>query len=130
MDMGTKTAMSDKVVAITANPICLEPLIEASRTGSLFSILLCIFSRTIIASSTTSPTAKTYARRVKTFIEKPNISSIINEEIKETGIATAGIKVAQNDLKNKNITAITKHIAIAKALKTSFMEASTNLDLS
>jgi hypothetical protein len=58
------------------------------------------------------------------------MSNIINEEIKETGIATAGIKVAQNDLKNKNITAITKHIAIAKALKTSFMEASTNLDLS
>ena len=59
MDKGTKTAIKDKVVAITANPICRDPLIEARSTGSLFSILLCIFSSTIIASSTTSPTAKT-----------------------------------------------------------------------
>ena len=70
IEIGTKTAIKESVVAITAKPICLEPLNEAKRTGSLFSILLFIFSRTTIASSTTKPTAKTYARRVKTFIEK------------------------------------------------------------
>ena len=56
--------------------------------------------------------------------------NIINDDINETGIAIAGIRVAQNDLKNIKITAITNAIAIAKALKTSLIEASTNLDLS
>ncbi len=35
MDKGTKTAIKDKVVAITAKPICLDPLIEARRTGDI-----------------------------------------------------------------------------------------------
>ena len=89
-----------------------------------------MFSKTTIASSTTSPTAKTYANKVRTFIEKPNISNIINDATSDTGIAIAGIRVAQKDLKNRNITAITRHMAMLSALKTSFIDASTNLDLS
>ena len=54
----------------------------------------------------------------------------MNDEIKETGIAIAGISVAQKDLKNIKITVITNAIAMASALKTSLIEASTNLDLS
>jgi hypothetical protein len=54
----------------------------------------------------------------------------MNDAIRDTGIATAGISVAHKDLKKIKITAITKHIAILKALKTSFIDASTNLDLS
>ena len=54
----------------------------------------------------------------------------MNDEIRDTGIAIAGIRVALNDLKKTKITAITNAIAIASALKTSFIDASTNLDLS
>ena len=68
--------------------------------------------------------------KINQLIEKPKIFKIMNDEIRDTGMAIAGIRVALNDLKNTKITAITNAIAIASALKTSFIEASTNLDLS
>ena len=71
-DNGRNTATSTSVVAITTNVICLAPSIDASNAFSPFSILLFIFSKTTIESSTINPIASTNAKNVSTFNEYPN----------------------------------------------------------
>ena len=62
---GTNTASSEKVVAMTARPISLVPLIAASKGFCFFSsIKRKMFSTTMMASSMTMPTASASATRL------------------------------------------------------------------
>ena len=68
---GTNTATRAIVVEITANPISLLPSIAACHRLFPISIWRYIFSRTTIASSTTSPIAKTKPSKVRILIVNP-----------------------------------------------------------
>ena len=68
-EMGTNTAMSTSVVAMTAKPISRDPLIEASTGGSPPSMRRTMFSSTTMASSTTRPMASTAPNKVSVLIE-------------------------------------------------------------
>ncbi len=67
--IGRKTATSVMDMAITGMPSSLAPIRAASIGFLPSSICLLTFSTTMIASSTTSPIARTMARRVSKFIE-------------------------------------------------------------
>ena len=71
-EIGTNTAASVSVVAITAKEIWRAPRTAASSGGSPSSMRRWMFSSTTIASSTTMPIASTSASRVSTLIEKPS----------------------------------------------------------
>ena len=68
-DTGTKTAISTSVVAMTANPISREPLMDARTGGSPPSMRRTMFSSTTMASSTTRPMASTAPSSVSVLIE-------------------------------------------------------------
>jgi hypothetical protein len=68
-EIGTKTAASVSVVAMTAKPISRPPLTAATSGGSPISAWRCTFSSTTIASSTTRPIASTSPSSVSTFTE-------------------------------------------------------------
>ena len=68
-DNGRNTETRTSVVAITTKVICLAPSIDALKDFSPFSILLFIFSKTTIESSTINPIANTKAKKVSTFNE-------------------------------------------------------------
>ena len=68
-EMGTNTAISTSVVAMTAKPISREPLMAASAGGSPVSIRRTMFSSTTMASSTTRPMASTAASSVSVLME-------------------------------------------------------------
>ena len=61
----------------------------------------CVFSKTTIASSTTSPTARTKPNKISKFIENPKIFININTPINDTGIAANGINAALAVPKNR-----------------------------
>ena len=85
-----------------------------------------MFSSTTIASSTTSPTARTKPNKIKRFIEKPNNAINIKTPISETGMAQKGISEALAVPRNKYVTALTKTIASIIALITSCIDSLTN----
>ena len=93
-DKGTNTATSTSVVAITANPISLEPSMAARRGFWPSSIRLNMFSSTTIASSTTRPIANTRPNKVNTLMVYPIADITVNVAITDTGTTTAGISVA------------------------------------
>ena len=68
-EMGINTAIRTIVVAITAKATCFAPRLAAKSAGSPASIRRWIFSKTTIASSTTSPIARTSANSVSTLTE-------------------------------------------------------------
>jgi len=94
--MGRKIITSERVVAITASPISLVASIEA-RTRSLpfSSMNRKIFSRTMMASSMTMPTASVNARSVMLFREKSMPRIRVKVEMIEAGMATAAINTAR-----------------------------------
>ena len=93
---GTNTASSESVVAMTANPISLVPLIAASKGLSFLSwICLKMFSTTMIASSMTIPTAKARATRLIEFNVTLATHMTPKLAIMEVGMASAEIKVAR-----------------------------------
>ena len=71
-DKGKNTLIRTNVVAITTKVICLAPFTDASKACSPPSILLLIFSKTTIESSTINPIANTSARNVRTLSEYPS----------------------------------------------------------
>ncbi len=94
-EIGRITAISTRVVAITAKPISRLPLTAASKVGSFASMRRTIFSKTTMASSTTSPIASTNPSSVRVLIEKPRAAMMMNAEIMEIGIVRAGMIVAR-----------------------------------
>ncbi len=91
---GRKMATVVTVEANNAGQTWDEPCLELSWWLRPFSRILKIFSNTTIAASNTIPTANAKPASEITFNERPVISSTINVESSEMGIAVAIIKVA------------------------------------
>jgi hypothetical protein len=92
---GTNRAASTRVVAMTGPATSVTASRDASRGAMPSSIRRSVFSTTMMASSTTSPTASTMPRRLKVLNENP--SSAIGPKVptSATGTAMAGIRVAR-----------------------------------
>ena len=81
------------------------------------------FSITTMASSTTTPTASTSAKRDKRFIDMPKAFSAKNVPINDTGIVIQGTSVAIASPKKRKII-ITTIIAVKKIVNsTSFIDS-------
>ncbi|EXI67124.1 MAG: hypothetical protein AW08_02226 [Candidatus Accumulibacter adjunctus] len=87
-----------------------------------------MFSRTTIASSTTSPIASTSASRVSVLMLKPSTSISAKAPISDTGIVTSGISVARRLRRKKKMISRTSSIASPMVLKTASIERSMNTD--
>ena len=94
--MGRKMITKESVVAITASPISLVAS-TAARTRSLpfSSMNLKMFSRTMMASSMTIPTARVSARSVILLREKSMPRIKVKVAMMEAGMATAAISTAR-----------------------------------
>src|SRR5580700_10775693 len=109
--IGRKMMISDSVVAITARPISWVASMAAwTRLRPLSSMKRTMFSRTMIASSMTIPTASVSASRVMLLSEKSMARISVKVAIMELGMATAAIRTARQ-LRMKSQT-----IALAKML--------------
>jgi hypothetical protein len=65
--MGRKTATMEKVVAVTASPICAVPTRAASKWSIPISTWRTMFSRTTMASSMRMPMARVSPSSVMVF---------------------------------------------------------------
>ena len=124
--MGVKTAASVSVIAMTANCTSRVPRMAASRGFMPSSICLKIFSRTTIASSTTSPIAKTSASKVSVLIEKPAAYIKVQAPIRHTGIVTSGMIEARKVPRNTKITKATSATASMMVRNTASRDLSIN----
>src|SRR3546814_16750656 len=79
-----------------------------------------------MASSTTSPIARTSASKVSRLIEKPKTQSTANVARRQIGTVIAGISVARAEPRNTKITTTTRNadsasvsstLAIARSMK-------------
>jgi Flp pilus assembly protein TadG len=89
-----------------------------------------MFSSTTMASSTTRPMARTRARSVSRFTEKPRANKAMKLAMTETGTVTAGIRVARRLPRKRKITSTTRPTAMARVLKTSAMACSMKTEVS
>ena len=81
-------------------------------------------------SSTTSPVARTIARRVSTLIENPKMYIRKNDPTNETGISISGRRAMTVFLKKRNTMSTTRLIAISMVSATSVTDCLMNLLLS
>jgi hypothetical protein len=82
-----------------------------------------MFSRTIIASSTTIPIARTIPSNVKTLIVKSAIYITKKAPISEIGIAITGIIVERQSLKKRKIIKTTRANAMIIVCSTSAIDS-------
>ncbi len=75
-----------------------------------------------MASSTSRPIDKTMPKSVSTLMLNPATASTPNVPRRTTGTATAGISVALQLWRNRNITMITRTMASNNVWTTSWME--------
>ena len=127
---GANTAARVRVIAITAKPISLMPLMAACLRGMPSSMCRKMFSSTTMASSTTRPIASTMASSVSVLMVNPNAYISANAPISDTGMVTMGMMVARRLLRKKKITSTTSAMASPIALKTDWIERSMNTDVS
>jgi hypothetical protein len=80
---------------------------------------------TTIASSTTMPVARTMANSVSVLIENPIRLTNANAPISDTGIVSAGINVARQLWRKRNMTSTTRPRASASVLTTSEIDSRT-----
>ena len=127
-ETGTKIEHRTNTIAITGAVTSFIALIVASFTLiSLFECkILSTFSITIIASSTTIPTARTNPNKVKRLIEYPNKYIPANVPIIDMGIAIIGIIVALIFCKKRYTIIITNKSASINVFITSFIEICIN----
>src|SRR5580658_7577701 len=130
-DTGTKTEISTSdvaTIALVTSDIATEVAVCGSECSSL--ICLCTFSITTMASSTTSPVASVMPNMVSELMEKPK--ALINAKVptSETGIVIAGIIVARQSNRNRNMTTMTMTIASSRVCTTSRIESPTTVVVS
>ena len=123
--IGAYTATSVIVIEITGPTNSRAPIIEALCGSMPSSICRCIFSKTIIASSTTIPIARTIASKVSRFMVKP-IEYIKNSApTNDSGTVTAGIRELRTEPKKRKITTTTITTASTNVVCTSSMALRT-----
>src|SRR5579863_10304724 len=90
---GRKMATMAVEVAIAAKMTSREPFKAASTIFSPFSWWRTMFSKTMMASSTTTPMERDKARRVKVFRVKPKKYMTMKVPKSEVGMAKKTLKV-------------------------------------
>ncbi len=109
--VGTNTASSTRAMAISAVPTSSMDTREASRGVRPSFSLRSTFSTTTMASSTTIPTASTSPNRVSMLSENPKPCITAKVPTSDTGMATTGISVARQVLRNSSTTSTTRKVA-------------------
>src|ERR671934_1713445 len=82
-----------------------------------------MFSNMTMASSTTNPTESVSASSVMLLMEKPNTYIAAQVPISDTGTASEGMMVAENERKNRKITRMTRTTAMRSVSCTFSTEA-------
>ena len=129
-DAGMNTASNTRVVAITGPDTSLMALIAASFELKPLSMCVTVASTTTMASSTTTPMARTRPNKVSMLSEKPSKPMTAKVPMSETGIATAGISVARQSWRNTNKTRNTSADAWNSVTNTSLIDSSTKMVVS
>ena len=101
---GMNTAISENVIEMMVKPISRAPLSAASNGRMPPSIWRTMFSSMTMASSTTKPTDSVSASSVMLLIEKPNAYIAAQVPMSEIGTASAGMRVAETERRNRKIT--------------------------
>jgi len=127
---GTNTAISTAVVAMMG-PVT-SPMAAFTASGGVLPPSICrlTFSTTTMASSTTSPMASTRPSRLTVLMENPATFITPSVPMRDTGMETAGIRIARQDWRNTNTTMNTSAIASPRVITTSVSEAETNIVVS
>ncbi len=127
MAVGTKTASSTSVVAMTGPVICCIALTVASlRSRPSSSMMRIVFSTTTIASSTTMPMASTRPNSDSVLMERPITAITANVPSSDTGMVTAGMSVVRRSCRKTYTVRTTRAIATNSVMITSRIEAVMN----
>ena len=125
--VGTNTASSTSVVAITGPVTCFMALRVAARESKPSSAMIrCTFSTTTMASSTTRPMARISANNEMVLALKPSASRTAKVPISDTGIASVGISVDRQSCRNRKTTRTTRTKAMTRVITTSSIVSFTN----
>ena len=127
---GTNTAASTSVMVTIGVVISAIAAIAAGSGLKPRWRNFSTFSTTMIASSTTSPIARTSPQSVRLLIEKPNAAIAAKVATSETGMASIGISVARNPWRKMNTTIMTRMNASMSVWPTSSMFSWTYLVVS
>ncbi len=120
--MGMKTAISDRLMETTVKPTSRAPCMAASIRVIPDSRWRETFSSTTMASSTTNPVAMVRAMRERLLRLKPARYITASVPMRETGTATAGMRVAGPSRRKRNTTSTTRITASASVRSTSRKE--------
>ena len=124
--IGINTAVKTNVIPINAPLIsCIDSIEACLALKPCSCINRSTFSTTTMASSTNKPMAKTKAKSVSVLIVMPTAYKIAKVPKITTGTVIAGIKVARQFCKNRNITKTTKATASNSVLTTSLIDSCT-----
>ena len=105
---GKNTAARTSAIATTGPETSSMALRVASRGESPCSMCCSTASTTTIASSTTSPMARTRPNNDRVLIEKPSKGKTAKVPTSETGTARRGIRVARQFCRKINTTRTTR----------------------
>ena len=119
--IGMKTAERTRAIPTTGPETSDMALSVASRGESPSSIWCSTASTTTIASSTTSPMARTSANRERVLMEKPRKGKNAKVPTSETGTAMSGMSVARQFWRKRKTTRITRKVASAMVVRISLM---------
>ena len=123
--IGMKTADRTRAIPTTGPDTSDMALSVASRGDSPSSMWCSTASTTTIASSTTSPMARTSAKRESVLIEKPRKGKNANVPTSDTGTAMSGMSVARQFWRNRKTTTITRSVATTMVMTISLMPSVT-----
>ena len=122
---------SERVVAMTASPISCVALMAAFLRSSPFSSMKrTIFSRTMMASSMTIPTASVSARSVMLFREKSMPRMRVNVAMMLAGMATAAIRTARQLRMKRKTMALARMLPRIKCSRSEWTEALMKSEMS
>ena len=116
---GMNTAISEKVIEMMVKPTSRAPFRAASNGRMPCSMWRTMFSSMTMASSTTKPTDRVSASSVMLLTEKSSTYMTAKVPQSEIGTASAGMKVADAERRNRKITRITRPMAISRVSSTS-----------
>ena len=118
---GMNTADSTSAMPMTGCVTSSIAFNVASRGERPCSMWCSTASTTTIASSTTSPIARTRPKRESVLIENPSDGKNMNVPTSETGTASSGMSVARHPWRNRNTTMMTRTMASKSVCSISLM---------
>ena len=123
--VGTNTA--DRMIAMAmTGPDTSSIALRAASLGAMpFSMWCSTASTTTMASSTTSPMARTSPKSERVLMEKPNSGKRANVPTSDTGTARSGMRVARHPWRKMNTTMMTRASASNRVWTISLIPSET-----